>query len=76
MDAETFLSYSHTEIAASAVALARHTLGLAAWPEVVAKMSGLAVDDFKECLVHLHATFTSAPDTPQQAIREKYKQPR
>lgn len=98
LDAETYLGYRHSQVAAACVALARHTLGIPAWPEAAVQMSGkdlvdrgylvlyerawqlshllpeLHVDDFKDCLVQLHGTFTKAPELPQQAIREKYKQ--
>jgi len=76
LDAETYLTYASDRRAAAAVALARHTLGQPAWPEAAAKVSGLDVEDFKECLIQLHETFTKAPESQQQAIREKYKQER
>lgn len=73
LEAEVFLPFKFSVIAAASVALARHQLSLPAWPEAIVEMSGMNVDDFKECLVHLHGLFVSAPDLPQQAIREKYK---
>ncbi|XP_059079385.1 G2/mitotic-specific cyclin-A-like isoform X2 [Tigriopus californicus] len=73
MDARVYLAYRASIIGAASVALARHTQGLAAWPKHVATMSSLEVDDFKDCLVDLHATFTNASSQGQQAIREKYK---
>ena len=60
-------------IGAASVALARHTLGLAAWDPAMISKTGLRVDDFKECLICLHRSFSDAPKYPQQAIREKYK---
>lgn len=73
MDARVYLAYRSSVIGAASVALARHTQGLAAWPKHVATMSSLEVDDFKDCLINLHATFSNAPAQSQQAIREKYK---
>lgn len=73
LDAEAFLPFAPSLVASSAVALARHTLGLAAWEDAMVEKTGYSVDNFKECIVRLHSTFTRAPDLPQQAIREKYK---
>jgi len=76
LDAETYLPFPCNIRGAAAVALARHTLGVPAWPQGAVQFSGLEVDDFKECLVNLHETFSHAKDSSQQAIREKYKQDR
>ncbi len=76
MDAETYLGRRPSHVGAACVALARHTLGVPAWPEAAAEMSGLRVEDFRDCLVALHGTFTAAPAQPQQAMREKYKNKR
>jgi len=74
IDGEAFMPFAPSIIASAAVALARHTLGLAAWEEepMVTK-TGYSVDDFKECLIRLHETFERAPEMAQQAVREKYK---
>jgi len=74
IDGEAFMPFAPSIIASAAVALARHTLGLAAWEEepMVTK-TGYNVDDFKECLIRLHETFERAPEMAQQAVREKYK---
>ena len=55
IDGEAFMPFAPSIIASAAVALARHTLGLAAWEEepMVTK-TGYSVDDFKECLIKLH----------------------
>jgi len=73
IDGEAFLPFSQSLIAASAVALARHTLGLAAWEDSMVAKTGYNVEDFKECLIRLHETFERAPEMQQQAVREKYK---
>ena len=73
MDAESFLPFQPSLIASSAVALARHTIGLAAWEDAMVEVTGYTTEDLKECLVRLHTTFTRAPELPQQASREKYK---
>lgn len=76
LDAKTYLMFPSNVIAAASLALARHTCGITAWPESVAQMSGVSIEDFKECLVQLHQTFTHAGELAQQSIREKYKTPK
>ena len=61
-------------LGASAVALARHTLGFAAWDANMVRKTGYPVDDIRNCLIALHGTFSKAITGPQQAIVEKYKQ--
>jgi cyclin A len=73
LDAQTYLHFVPSVIGAASVALARHTLGLAAWDSGMVEKTGLRVDDFKECLICLHESFANAHEYPQQAIREKYK---
>jgi len=60
-------------IGAASVALSRHTLGNSAWDAIMIEQSGYKVEDFRDCLVCLHSTFSKAAEFPQQAIREKYK---
>jgi cyclin A len=73
LDGETFMRYTPSVLAASSVALACHTLGLEAWSDEMAEISGYQLDDIKECLVALHGAFVAAETHPQQAIRDKYK---
>lgn len=74
LDAERYLCYTPSIIGASAIALARHTCQVPAWPEEMVKITGYTVEKFQSCLVSLHQTFTDAPKSAQQAMREKYKQ--
>ena len=69
-----YVYLSFNNLGASAVALARHTLGFAAWDAKMVRKTGYPVDDIRNCLIALHGTFTQAPTGPQQAIVEKYKQ--
>merc|ERR1719369_1819606 len=73
LDGETFMRYPPSILAASSVALARHTLGREAWSDSMVELSGYLLDDLKDCLVALHQTFVEAETNPQQAIRDKYK---
>ena len=63
-----------TILGASAVALARHTLGFAAWDANMVRRTGYAVEEIRMCLIALHRTFSQANTGAQQAIVEKYKQ--
>merc|ERR1712142_622485 len=76
LDGETYLCYLPSVIGAAAVALARHTLGFAAWDPSMVVRTGYGVPDFQACLVGLHGTFTRAKRCPQQSIVEKYKHAR
>jgi cyclin A len=73
IDGEGFMHFMPSIIASAAVALSRHTMGMAAWEDSMVAKTGYNVDDFKECLIRLHETFERAPQMAQQAVREKYK---
>ena len=73
MSGENFLQYSPSLMAAASLALARHTLGLEAWPAQVAETSKITMVEMQECLLALHVVYEKAEACPQQAIREKYK---
>jgi len=73
MSGENFLRYTPSLVAAASIALARHTMGVEAWPSAVAESSGISVQDLQECLVALHAVYVQAEGSAQQAVREKYK---
>jgi cyclin A len=73
LDGQTYLHFIPSVIGAASVALARHTVGLTAWDSAMVNKTGLRIEDFKECLIFLHETFSNAAEYPQQAVREKYK---
>jgi len=73
LDGENMLRFPPSMLAASSVALARHTIGDEAWTDEMSSSSGYTVDDLKECLLLLHAAYSQAETSPQQAVREKYK---
>jgi len=70
---DKFLQHCPSLVAATSVALARHTLGMEAWPEHLADAAGYSVDQLQECLLALHSVHASAEGSQQQAVREKYK---
>jgi len=73
MQGDKFLCYPPSLVAASSVALARHTEGQEAWPQQLAKSAGYEVEELQECIPALHALHAAAEGSQQQAIREKYK---
>jgi len=73
VDGENFLKYMPSQLAATSVALARHTLHAEAWPTSLQEKTGYKLDDLKECFVSLHTCFGQAESSTQQAVREKYK---
>ena len=74
VEADPFLKYIPSVTAAATLCLSRHTQGLEAWPESLACLTGYTVQDLSECLHDLHMLFCRSLNSPQQAVREKYKQ--
>lgn len=70
---EPFLQYRPSTVAASAVVLSLHTIGLPSWNPTLAHYTGFQLLDLQACLHDLHRTFSHAPKQQQQSIREKYK---
>jgi len=73
VDGENFLRYSPSLMAASCVALARHTLHIDTWPSCLQVKTGYSLDDMKDCFMSLYHCFGQAESSAQQAVREKYK---
>jgi len=71
---ENFLKFPPSLVAATSVALARHTLEVEeVWTSNMERRTGYQLDELKECFVLLHTLFLEAPSCAQQAVREKYK---
>jgi len=77
IDADTYLAYLPSQIAASAIYLSFYTLGRS-WTKQVAETIGYNHDlsELKSCIFDLYKTMKQAPTHPQQAVQEKYKQPK
>jgi cyclin A len=73
LEADPYLQHLPSQLAASSIALARHTLDQGAWPEDFEEATGYKFEDLKQCISHLNQTYSNASTYPQQAIREKYK---
>ncbi|OXB56580.1 hypothetical protein ASZ78_013754 [Callipepla squamata] len=73
IDADPYLKYLPSVIAAAAFHLASYTITGQIWPKSLCKVTGYTLEDIKPCLVDLHKTYLKAAQHTQQSIREKYK---
>lgn len=73
LEADPYLQYMPSVIAAAAMALARHTIGLPMWSAQLQRRTGYALEQLHDVLVCLSLTMTAAPGAAQQAIQDKYK---
>ena len=73
LDGQTFLRFKPSVIGAASVALARHTLGLAAWDTEMVDITEIRANDFEDCLIALRQSFSNSEIYPEQAVMEKYK---
>lgn len=73
LEADPYLQFVPSTLAASAIALARHTLQEEVWPHELELSSGYSLQDLKVCISCLGKTFCNANNIKQQAIQEKYK---
>jgi len=68
----SFLKYSPSEIAASALHLALHTMRLPAWSPVLEHAAGYTADQLRACVAEMLGVFRKAEQNSLQAVREKY----
>ncbi|KAL7289859.1 hypothetical protein TKK_0016257 [Trichogramma kaykai] len=73
LDADPFLQFVPSHLAAASIALARHTMRQEIWPHELQLSTGYELDELKRCIRFLHTSFKTAPHRPQTAIQEKYK---
>nr|XP_019591975.1 PREDICTED: cyclin-A1 isoform X1 [Rhinolophus sinicus]XP_019591976.1 PREDICTED: cyclin-A1 isoform X1 [Rhinolophus sinicus]XP_019591978.1 PREDICTED: cyclin-A1 isoform X1 [Rhinolophus sinicus]XP_019591979.1 PREDICTED: cyclin-A1 isoform X1 [Rhinolophus sinicus]XP_019591981.1 PREDICTED: cyclin-A1 isoform X1 [Rhinolophus sinicus]XP_019591982.1 PREDICTED: cyclin-A1 isoform X1 [Rhinolophus sinicus] len=73
LEADPFLKYLPSLIAAAAYCLANYTVNRHFWPETLAAFTGYSLSEIVPCLSELHKACLDIPHRPQQAIREKYK---
>ncbi|XP_055452820.1 cyclin-A1 isoform X2 [Psammomys obesus] len=73
LEADPFLKYLPSLIAAAAYCLANYIVNRHFWPETLAAFTGYSLSEIVPCLSELHKACLSIPHRPQQAIREKYK---
>ncbi|KAF7283214.1 cyclin A [Rhynchophorus ferrugineus] len=73
LEGETYLEYLPSTLAASAIALARHTLDRPVWPQELVETTGYQFEQLTSCYEFLRRVFSNAPNNPQHAIQDKYK---
>jgi len=78
LDGETFLIYQPSKVAAASLCLSRHALSRESqveetWPEKLSELTGYPCEDLKECVLSLHAAWSQAGESTQQAVRDKYR---
>ncbi|XP_019377372.1 PREDICTED: cyclin-A2, partial [Gavialis gangeticus] len=73
IDADPYLQYLPSVIAAASFHLASYTLAGQTWPESLSRTTGYTLESLKPCLTDLHKTYLKAAQHTQQSIREKYK---
>ncbi|XP_069487263.1 cyclin-A2 isoform X2 [Ambystoma mexicanum] len=73
IDADPFLKYLPSALAAASFILANYTLSCIPWTEPLVQLTGYTFQELKPCIVDLHRTFIGAATHQQQSVREKYK---
>jgi len=73
IDADTYLSYLPSQIAASSIYLALYTLNKQ-WTKQISEICNYQVSELKQCVQEMYKTMQQANGHAQQAIQEKYKQ--
>ena len=67
-----FLKYSASEVAASALRLALHTMRLPAWSPLLQHVSGYTTEDLSACVAEILTVFRKSETNSLQAVRDKY----
>ncbi|XP_019873543.1 cyclin-A2 [Aethina tumida] len=73
LNGDVYLEYLPSMIAASAIALARHTLTEEPWTNELVAYTGYELDDLQKCIEFLNVMFRMAPLHSQHAIQDKYR---
>lgn len=73
LDADPYLTYLPSKIAAGALALSRYTLDLPVWSRMLETNVGYRLEDLRDIVLDLAKTHARAESMPQQAIQEKFK---
>lgn len=75
MEADPFLGFLPSEIAASALCVARYTLldNEEIFPDKLQEIVDHHIEDLIDCISALDNTFRKSQTIPQKAIQEKYK---
>ena len=67
-----FIKYCPSEVAASGLRLALHTMRLPAWTPLLESVSGYTADELSGCVAEMLHCFRKGEVNSLQAVREKY----
>uniref|UniRef100_T1J3G8 Uncharacterized protein n=1 Tax=Strigamia maritima TaxID=126957 RepID=T1J3G8_STRMM len=73
MEADPYLRYYPSMIAASSLYLAQHMFNDPLWDTNMQMQTDYKPEDLRECVVNLHRSLRAAPRCQQQAVRDKYR---
>lgn len=73
LEADPYLQFLPSILAASAIYLARDTMELEAWSSELEEVTCYTEKHLTACVKFLHQCYSSASTLQQQAIQEKYK---
>lgn len=73
LEADPYLQFVPSLIAAGAMATARRIIGLPMWPAVLQRRCGYTLEALHDVCFHLARTLDGAAASQQQAIQDKYK---
>lgn len=73
MEADPYLQYFPSKIAAAAIAVARLVFGMTLWTRELEKQTGYTLEELKDIIMHLCRSHAAAANLQQQAIQEKFK---
>ncbi|XP_049298829.1 G2/mitotic-specific cyclin-A [Anopheles funestus] len=73
LEADPYLTYKPSKIAAAALALARRALDLPMWSKMLENNTGYTLQEMKDIIMDLNKTHIDAATMQPQAIQEKYK---
>lgn len=73
LDADPYLTYLPSKIAAGALALSRYALDLPVWSRMLETNVGYRLEDLRDIVLDLAKTHQRAESMAQQAIQEKFK---
>ncbi|EDS26405.1 cyclin a [Culex quinquefasciatus] len=73
LDADPYLTYLPSKIAAGALALSRYTLDLPVWSRMLETNVDYRLEDLRDIILDLNKTHQRAESMAQQAIQEKFK---
>ncbi|XP_053684479.1 G2/mitotic-specific cyclin-A [Sabethes cyaneus] len=73
LDADPYLTYLPSQIAAGALALSRYALDLPIWSRMLETNISYRLEDLKDIILDLNKTHMKADTLGEQAIQEKFK---